>query len=985
VLVAKPGGGYFLSDPHSGGQASRVRLLEVAWGRLVDVFDVDENGRTNPIPVLRDVAIGENVLSDGAGTVFETSPITHESRLIIERPRDAPDDGQGSFASLLAHATGQVAGVVPRLDTENPFPPVSVVARNGVLTLRFDDLLEDGPETREVLRELVRLTMGYPAIVPQPVRVIFDPSHGGIAHGEFHSTRVVVDFTVSEREFRELPYFVPVNAAGVPASNTLTVQANAALRLPTVIDPVHGRFVRLTNLSGRGLLPEGPVDVTTHDVVRAFRSGNANDSSSGFLSDLETPQLLGSWDVAIEEAHDDPAGASGFAFVVTLRFRTPCRAQPRVGDSLDFFGELYEVRDTGAPLGTDGRVAELHVQRLEFDPLPNANAILGLARYLTPYRRSETLHPTCWVSFVPPPSVPPFEDIPSDAVLSLRFSEPMDATSFRAFDSFRVLRTGSLGPEVQADDLVVGAVRVGQSLQAFEFVPRLPFANQSALQYLVELVGGANGVRDLTGTPLAGTFGRAEFFLADDGEPVRNGGFALRFESRDEVTPPGLPDLRGQVTYDEAGGILRPRQTVFHTYHADTTSLIPSLMIPFAPGVVTPLSPLGSKLQVVWRYCDFGFRVRDENFYNLDVMGLSWSPARGSLFSDFFPQLEMRLSHSVFLPDETGNANTGPIWPASGLRGAPSEFIENLLADPRGEQVIVHPRSLGYQVRQADLTLSSSGTPFIPFPWNHSLAPLTTFTWRDTSVLATGGFDSPGVPLDVEVGPPFFLDTGIGSFAPPGRVPTVGLPLLLEVRCYPSSQALGFNAFAILLPIPGFNLPNFRAFSTGGFDQTGQQVLVDPDLSRVPSGGFNPNSRPPGRPTPLSADNSFYLGQIDTVVRVSRAVTAWIPTGSFSPHFVPPVIEPRSQLGAAEVQVEFRGSLGFSDDSGDAPFDADRIDAYGEYRPGQVGFVGDGTWNEDLRSIDGATFVQIRFTFVNDIQGRISPELDSFGLAFEER
>src|SRR5262245_56403684 len=51
-LGAKPGGGSFVSDPHSGGRATRVRLEETSWGRLVDVYDVDATGARNPMPVL---------------------------------------------------------------------------------------------------------------------------------------------------------------------------------------------------------------------------------------------------------------------------------------------------------------------------------------------------------------------------------------------------------------------------------------------------------------------------------------------------------------------------------------------------------------------------------------------------------------------------------------------------------------------------------------------------------------------------------------------------------------------------------------------------------------------------------------------------------------------------------------------------------------------------------------------------------------------
>jgi hypothetical protein len=255
--VAKPGGGYFLAETHQSGGA-RVHLFDASWGRQVDVFDVDEQGRTNPIPVLRDVVIGQGVQSDGSGLVLETSAITHEARLIVLRPRDAPDHGSGTFASVLARATGLLMPVVPKHDDGTSLPPFSLVARDSTLVLRFDDLLDDGPEARETLVETVRLTVGYPPVTPQTARIVYDPSHGGIANGEFHSTRVLIDFTVSEREAEELPGLPVINAAGLPASSTLSAQANVAVHLPSRIDETSGRFVRLVNLSARVSRPTGP-------------------------------------------------------------------------------------------------------------------------------------------------------------------------------------------------------------------------------------------------------------------------------------------------------------------------------------------------------------------------------------------------------------------------------------------------------------------------------------------------------------------------------------------------------------------------------------------------------------------------------------------------------------------------------------------------------------------------------------------------------
>lgn len=984
MLSEKPGGGFFVTDAHQSGEASRVRLLEVGWGRLVDVYDVDELGGVNPIPVLRDVVIGEEVLSGSADFSLTTDPVTGESRLVIFRAHGAPDTGSGTFTSILTRATSRLGPLVPKNDDGRTAPPFSYVARNATLVLRFDDLLEDGPEASASLLEDVRLTAGYPPVTPRDARIVFDPSHGGVVGGAFHSTRILVDFTVNEREALELPYAAPVNVSGLPASSAGSPLANASLHLPTELDEARGQFTRLTNLGGNPLRPEGPLQASTRDLVRAFRAGGPEDTNSGFLLDFTAPRLIGTWDVAVEAARDDPRGPAGFAFLADVRFPTPCRAAPAPGDTLQLGGEFFEVRARAGDPDANGRVTGLALLSASSSPTPMAASLIGLGRFLTPFRAG-VLDAACWVSFVPPPAEPPSGGISEGARLHLRFSEPMDPDTFRAFDSFRVLRgLESPGPTPRADDLVIGAVRVQQNLQEFLFEPRLPLGDQETRDFRLELLAGVAGVRDLAGGELVGTFGQASFRLADSAAPRTRRGFGLRFESPDELSPPGLADLRGQVTYEAGRGILRPRPVVRAAYSADRSNPIPNLMQSFAFGVQTPLSPLGSKLQAIWRYADFGFRVRDESHHNLDIVGLSWAPLGGALVADFFPLFELRLGHAIRLPDESHPPLCAPVYPASGLEGAPATFESNLLRDPRGDPVVVHPRGLGYLLRPADLYQNGRGTVLLPFPWNRSGVPPTSFTWRDTAVRARGGLLGPGIPLDIEVGGPLNLDTGIGSAGIPGQVGTIGLPLLWEVRCFPSTGALGLNAFDILLPVPGWSTPNFRAFSTGGVDSNGRVVQVDPDLAVSPSGGFNPSSRPPGQPTPLTADNSFYVGQIDTVVRVSRAITIWIDTGTTSPTFVPPVIEPRSWPGTSSIVPEFRGADGFSPDAGDQPFDAATLDPYGEFRGGTIDYHGDGTWSTDIHSADGARFLQVRFSFLNDVESALVPVLDSFGIAFQE-
>jgi hypothetical protein len=977
-LVARPGGGYFLADSHFGGAASRVQLLELGWGRLVDVYDVDAGGARSPRPVLRDVVIGEIPAFD-TDVRFEVGASKGDSRLTILRPRGAPDAGRGTFESVLRRVT-VLGQVLARHDDGSAAPPVSLVPRDATLVLRFDDLLEDGPGARANLTEAVRFFAGYPPVTPQPARIVFDPSHGGLAGGEFHSTRVLVDFTLSEDEASDLPYTAPVDVIGLPASSPVSAEPNVSVRLPARGDETDGRFLRITNLAGRGLELSGPTDAAAGEIVRAFRSGNTEDVNGGRLLDRARPELVAMWGVRVEAARDDPLGPAGLGFVATLGFETACRASALPGDAVEVGGASYEVRAPGATVDLDGRLRELRLLRLDDEPLAFAQSMLGLARFQARYRpdgEESGVPPACWVSFAPGAGEPPARRVDARSFVSVRFSEPMDPDSFRAFDTFRLIRRAASGQPDLARDLVVGAVRPARDLRQFALVPRLPLANHEMRFYRVELAAGPNGVRDLAGNPLPDSFGGTLFELDPDQPVQRSGGLALRFSATDELPPLGAPDFRGQATV-EHGGILRPREPRYATYFADRSNPIPKMMQPFAQGVQTPLSPLGSKLQALWRYVDFGFQLLDERFLNLDVIGMYWSPLDGRVNSDFYPEFEMRMAHARFLPDESLSLVSGTMYPLSGLVGGPSPFTANLLEDPRGRQLVVHPRALGYHVQPVDLRFSERGTPLMPFPWNRTGAPRTSFTWRDSSLVARAGPNGPGIPLDIETNRPL-----TGSVAGPGKVPAIGLPLLWEIRCYPSSRGLGLNSFDILIAAPGFPQPNFRAFSTGGVDHTGQVVFVNPDLELVPQGGFNPSTSPPGRPTPFSADNSFYVGAIDTVVRVSRIVTVWMDTGAAAPRFAEPVIEPRRHVGSTAVVVEFRGAHGFTGEAGSSAFDASRLDPHGDVLPGGVVLHG-ASWSDDLTSIDGARFVQARVSFLNDVEHGLSPELDSLGVAFED-
>jgi hypothetical protein len=314
-------------------------------------------------------------------------------------------------------------------------------------------------------------------------------------------------------------------------------------------------------------------------------------------------------------------------------------------------------------------------------------------------------------------------------------------------------------------------------------------------------------------------------------------------------------------------------------------------------------------------------------------------------------------------------------------------YADNILRGPGGGQKIVHPRQLGYRIDSADIFVNPTGTFLIPFPLNRGGGELSTYTWRDTAALDKHGIGGAGIPMNIETGPPLFLETGVGSVAGPGLVPSIGLPLLWEIRCYPSNSGLGLNSLDVSIPINTYCEPSFRAFSTGGFDTTGAAVVKDPDLEIFPSGGFNPSSSPPGRATLLNTDSIFYMGELDLVTRVSRSHTIWIDTVLASPTFFPPILEPRpdDQPAGTLIVLEYRGAVEFAPGTGTDPFNSQALDAYGDLGDGQVTFFQDvATWTDDIRDLDGARYFQIRLSFFNNIESGQNAELDSLGLAWSE-
>jgi len=383
---------------------------------------------------------------------------------------------------------------------------------------------------------------------------------------------------------------------------------------------------------------------------------------------------------------------------------------------------------------------------------------------------------------------------------------------------------------------------------------------------------------------------------------------------------------------------------------------------------------MGSKLHSVWRYADLGWHVLDERYVNIDVEGLSWAPVAGQVVADYFPEFEMRLAHSVHLPDELLDFTLLPSYPNSGLISAPLPFDYNIRVDPESPQKVVHHRSKGYVVSPADLYIGASGTPLLPYPMNRGAGDTTTYTWRDTAVLARGGPNGTGIPLGIEERVGVVDEAGV--YAGPGDVPSIGLPLLMEFRCFPADTAIGLNALGVQLAINSSARPNFRSYSSGGFDMAGNAIVKHPDLEQFPTGGFSQ-----GQPT-MPAENTWYVGEADFVVRVSRVHSVWFDTELTAPGFVAAVVEAQAPPGT-EVKVEFRTAHGFDPAGSVEPFDAALLDAYGDPATAVPLHAGVGpAWTDDLTALDPARYIQARITLVGDIDALTTPVLDTLGIAF---
>jgi hypothetical protein len=1027
---------HFVVDASGGGLAGSMTIDKMFWGRRVDVYDSKTTLGNDGLPEVgdlqqKDMVIGENIQSDLTDFKLSTNPVTSITTVQILHPYITnPPTGQPAGGIAYHNAFQKLelglVQITPKGATPADLPPFTLVPRNSTLVIKFTDLVS----TPSVTVQNVRALTGNPPILPFEARIAIDQNHGDLAdfNGdgvlEFHTTRVLVECTVSELEAASSNPPLPVNAIGLPASVTTSLP-NVLVRIPTHVDASVGQTSILVNCSGHPVAfgNDGPNDPSspTGDVVRACRSGNSTDVHNGFLLDMELPRVIGVQQVGLNapSAQDGlPNDGTNFRMVFVTPVCMSALSPLKIGDvvrqpSTNVFAQITDLAPASAtenviivgPNPTADKKYLYHV--IPVTPGTSPVLSVGAGELSTAFDPSLDSVPACFARFSDIGS-PPNQAVRTDSSVTVRFSEPMDPASMSPFDTQTITRVQS---NPTAKQFVVGGITPSSDFKEFSFVHDaahggFPFnhAAGAATQYFLNLASGPTGPTDLAGNQLAFGLPQVLFTIDPSAGAQQNSGVVFRFNSLaenpnglDMHVPPSLPDIRGQFLIDIPNGLLRPRTVIRFSAAADRTQPVPSIMVPFTPGVQTPLSGLGSKLQALWRYCDVGFSLQDETTTNVDVQNIDWTPVGGSAIADHYTRFEIGLAHSLYLPDEWAPPpNNFVVYSSSGLV---LNYAANLL-DPTNDPLrIVHNRNLGYNLNPSDLFSSEHGVPMMPFPLNRTI-PIDQYqyyTWRDTALQSVGAPFGDGVDLHIVL-----QATGTGTLHvyPAGQVPTIGLPLLMQFSCFPDDAALGLNSFDVSIAANTSAKPNFRAFSTGGV--VGSTVHIkDPDLETVADGGFNPNSTPPGAAT-LPADNTFYIGQLDLVVRVSRAFTIWIntselPVGSLS--FAPPIVQPTSdqQPLGTQVALAFRGATGISDNptgnmgSNAVQSDAGTLDAYGEPLPPAPGGQPQATitflnnskkWLANASQLTGARFFQVRVSFISNATTNLSPILSGLGFAY---
>jgi len=1075
----------FIVDPSAGGRAPQLRIVQTYFGRLVRII---ASSQGSEVVMHENFVINPSDLGDGIDYEVRTNQITGDQSLVVFRDV-SNTQGLTEFRQIIKFLGDQlrVVGDNGFVGAGS----YTMVPRNAAIVLQFDDLIDARTVTDQSVKILVGVPTTLPfearLLVDQNRGDLADIDGNGVL--EFYSTRVIIDPTVSEPESFATNPPLPVNTTGLPAS-VEQLLSNVQIRLATRRS-ASSTDVILMNPTEHGLAESGngsiDFSVPTRDIVRAVRSGGnqsvTGDPFNGYLRDNSAPRLVGSLDLQI---NFPPQQSTMDPFVFNLPQITFvsafCAQAPQLGDLISQPGMFAEVL-ADAAVQASGIANNVAVRLVVIpaawggDPGQFVSNGAAPAQYLVPFDANEdSVRRACFVEFTPAGAGGP--DAPGTLLLpnttyTLRFNEPIDPASLAAFDTFAITRR--IDPQ-EPIDYVPGGVQRSVDLQEFTFTPELPLAHvQGASEtYFVLIDTSTFAPSDLPGNAIQSSIPPVEMTLSPLSPPQSTGGRVIRFTGPDEESPSigevigGVPieeirpEWNGQHVYDVGRQLIRPRPVTRMQIFGDRNNILPGAMQQQPAGQNLPLNTFGAKTQILFRYVDFELPFKVDNridagldatLLNVDIEGVAFSPRTGGVIFESYARFRMTMGHSAFFPDEGLDPFGNIALPATGLTDVFENNYLNIVEDP---PTVVHSDFHGYQIIPGNVFQSAGGTNFIPLPQNQGLTPAQKryYTWRDTLVRTRGGPNGigiyplrwlqlapgaaqeifpgpgnppvPGPPMDCVLAPAG--SACLNPFNSAGNIQTSGLPLLIEFDSFPSAGAQTQNVFDTSMLHPTQTVPFTRAFSAGGFDTQGNQVFVDPDLQVTANGGFNPGGTPPGTGTP-PRDNTYYIGALDLVIRVSRTASLFYPAINPllsdgnpqtntdprfpNPIFFPAVISPRpeDQPTGTSVVVRYRGASIIPDDHRSRN-DARELDPYGDFYPdfreqelnicdrsfshdpnrcdgtplqneGITFFNGTG-WRTNAADLNGAQFIQVHLTFTNNVDSGLSPSVSSVALSWAE-
>lgn len=1028
------------------------------WGRLVDIWAID--GSANPVQITKkqgnktiadpfylDTLVGESIgvsktvvssASPPVSLTLKRDPVSGAQIIIIGAQFEKSPKSR--FQIALKEIIASVGTVA--IGGPTSLPPYSQVPRDAAIAINFDRPVNPktiGPETIQVYVGSSTVQGKLPPAPflgrfiwkPElPKTVVFDPTISSVDDSRIADNLQIYNANPGKvSKFN--PQILPINSLGFPASLSSTT-FNVGVFIPAVYNITGGVTKILLAKDGTaldinksvtkyiytpngGALADGLIG-----VARVFRSGTSTDVNQGFTADPTSPAIIGSQQVIITNVQDFNTGDSR---VVTFKYlNSGCDIGVRVGDSLqqgNLFSTVSSV-DQGSVGDADPnfKVVVNYLQAQTFNTTDPA-------LITTPYTHDLNSKVFCFVILQPQPGIisDPLSNVDPQAAFTIQFSKPMDVSKVNSLRNFVLLTDSTVNVPSNAKnfDLVIGNVIPSPDLRAFKFVPYLPMPHTQGTPEALKLilVAGSAGVTDLAGNPLTipTTSFSVPFTLRSTAVSNTSRFFNLRFDSLFENATPPIQMVGGEVTKPSAQEI-GPRPASHFSRDVDQSVPIVSVMSLFNQGIQTPLSALGSRLQTVYRHVDMNLSINSISDIDLDVENLYWAPFAGVLnVSDYFEHIRIDLNHSLFHPDEWINVNLLPQYPSSGL--SLQSFAANNF-DP-----VAHPPGKVYEgaytVNQNLLFTVNSGRVMMPWP-----KFTKTYTWRDTSYgsLRFGGANGNGVNPDqyyTVLNLP--IPTAGASADKPyvnGKVPSVGLPLLMDFRVYPADDpnTKGLNGFLLTIAVTSSSFPAFRVFSTGGLDTslTPKTVVPDVDPDGVkPMGGYYPPGSTQGTPgtrTQVEGPEVYY-GRVDFAVKVSRAFTHFynLVGGSVTaPIFKSTnvLLLPTVQPPNTSVTAEFRGATNVLPSTAGALNDARCFDAYGDVYvggatpptiPPPVVTSGCGSmtglippynaaapsavnFTSNIKDLDTKGFIQMRFTFTNDIVNNVSPRLNAFGIAY---